>query len=1795
MKTFTNCAEKKAKQFFNLLQGYTKGIRMTAILILLLMGVSNAWGKTSFYLTANTEAWDKAGAKFSIYYTIDGTNWKFSDFMGKVKDDFYTVTVEENDIKTIIAVRHSNTATQPKWNTNNDQSQVWNQTSNIDISSSKHNRIDITGFTGDGITTYKTLSDGLHDYLEEKDIYFDNTFTQWEKVYLRVGTGAFDPNASGYARAYEMQKVPGTDNLYKHRLEKWYGYGMSNFANNWGWQGNGNQIVQPYRIYNDEYKMTGQTSYHGYELQHNNLFIPYAKSLEPDNECYDYSTNNFNSYTKEVTIHNHAGGTVTISYTNEKEQTITKTDGSFIVAQTCILKVESVDPKEGYRFNQVSFYDGEHYHVKNIGETFVVRAGTTIYPEFVTSETNKVYLKLSDDAYKDWTQVDATIAVYAWAYIDEEIPGNWFTMTKIPSKDDNIYSCEIPEGYTGFCFVRLCPSGHQDYKSDNNGFNWDNKWNQSQDLTFTEVIAGGKYYNLTNKPNDKYTGQWLDGTSVKLDPCAYGKYGFTFDNETIWCNETHNMDDFKEVKIPTGAKIQIIDFDASSISPEYKLNPRYKYSTLVQIASTADFINLDDIGLDYAVTENIWVVPNIVMAQPHTVYLHIPKEFIGDWNSNDANYQWNTMYLTDYLSGGQIIRDSDQERVAHLLTAEKDIYLSNQEQGEYWYFNIPAGYNSYIIERKTNNNDDNTGEGGAANNSYLCSATDKFYFRNPLDENNCYTLTSKREGTKWNGTWETMPNCTITLGYCEFGTHGIKYNGQEYFASNDEKTNVEIVVPYGAEVEVLAGRPLSDAYTNHIEMKVNDIKIKTFTTFNGTDNKVAIVGNTLFDDYYLTKEPHDVYIGIPNTGMDNIWYQKIENDKGVPVDGDIYVWPIAQGVGLSNLAVRTDKFEDEGVTYYKFTLPEGINSFYFQREAYNGGGTTYCQSVELLYEIPLNEENCYMLDKGKTPNSYYTGYWKSMPAHEDFRLLYVEQEVIKAEDTDGDKWLTKVKRTYEHQSDIIKKRNNEGSDVVSLHIYTRGDNPEIILQQYDDEKNKWIDIEAHMVNGPLEALPGTAMLPGRKNASPGSDIDDFVYDDGIEKIKNDDEDDGCGVWDFKVIQDGKSAKLDLVNGLERYNGKYYIRTANAEGKWIDYTIPANHMTFSPYAKQHHGEYFSHYFCKWVDLDKHYNDVSFIIANDHAKSLTDPSYLFDDKYVNNQWLPENANIRWGWSIINNKVSRAYIAGSYEGANDFLVVNHPKNDTKVTLQENINGVKGYFNDNTNWLYYADLLARPQAHVQVRAKYNGDYQYFMGKDEEFQKLIGGDANDERYYPIRILYDFKEHRFVVGYHPETEITDKVAIETPVMLIREHHNAPNQITFNNDNLTIEAPMPAYGVITFLEKELKSDKISKNAKMFYWVSFPFDVRISHAFGLGEYGSHWVMEEYDGEARAEEGWNIYNTFWRYITDTATTLQAGKGYVLCLNYNRVINEAFLSAEHDEKISLYFPSIEEVNQSTIKNQGSKEIEIPTWTGAAPQKDHNWNLIGAISYANTGETTQQSNAKFLYEYQPDDDTYSPRASNGYTFNALHAYMVQYGGKITWDNFIAVVPQAIAAKRDAENDDNMHELSLDLILNGTTQDQTFIQLEDGEATQMFDLNIDMTKIINSGSNIYSISDDNNKLAGSVIPIEETIIPLGVVSAAAGEYTFAMPEGTDGIVVELIDYETNTRTNMLLDNYTVNLGKGTFDNRFALHVKPDKTTTSVDNIGNEATGDKVKKYLIDGVLYMQKDGVLYDAQGRCVQ
>jgi hypothetical protein len=199
---------------------------------------------------------------------------------------------------------------------------------------------------------------------------------------------------------------------------------------------------------------------------------------------------------------------------------------------------------------------------------------------------------------------------------------------------------------------------------------------------------------------------------------------------------------------------------------------------------------------------------------------------------------------------------------------------------------------------------------------------------------------------------------------------------------------------------------------------------------------------------------------------------------------------------------------------------------------------------------------------------------------------------------------------------------------------------------------------------------------------------------------------------------------------------------------------------------------------------------------------------------------------------------------------------------------------------------------------------------------------------------------------------------------------------------------------------------------------------------------------------------------------------------------------------------------------------------------------------------------------------------------------MVQYAGDVNWTGVVNITPKSVAAE---QSQDSPIMLRLELQQASQALDKTFIQLRSDKGTSGFDINLDLTKIINRGANLYTVVN-GDQMAGNAIPKEDILMPLGVVITAAGEYTFAMPEGTEDIIAELIDYETGITTNLLLSDYTITLPSGTYEQRFALRLQPDKTATSVEDISTD--GKSFKKYLIDGRLYLQKDGIMYDAQGR---
>ena len=835
----------------------------------------------------------------------------------------------------------------------------------------------------------------------------------------------------------------------------------------------------------------------------------------------------------------------------------------------------------------------------------------------------------------------------------------------------------------------------------------------------------------------------------------------------------------------------------------------------------------------------------------------------------------------------------------------------------------------------------------------------------------------------------------------------------------------------------------------------------------------------------------------------------------------------------------------------------------------------------------------------------------------DLRLQYIEQELKK----DGKKTI--INRLYHFESHTFTLEEGK-CDTISVHIFNmiKGgkdhvNHPEIVLQKYNG--SEWEDIEAHMIFGPLKGDAGMGLLPGRKNAgeTTDSEVDDWVIQDGIEKIKNDQkyEEKGyraSGVWNFVVTKQDGNATFDM-NQAHRHEGNFYVRV-NGDPNYLNET---DLVTLSEYAYKHIYEDpigalkphdYTHYACKNLDKDA---SVKFTIATEHSPCIT-PDYEVEyqryatdtkviDKYVNsNATLPATASVRFSWDIMTNRLTRAYIAESKPKlGNEYLVIDGA---SLASTEANY----PYFYDNTDWVYSIDVDYKLDAKAQVKAKYNGKYQYFWSNESIGHAFVHSDGSDDTSltYPVRIVYDFKEHRFSTIYKPTDVISGTIDLAIPVMILREHNDPATQIVFNSnaDKVTAEGDgkyaysYPAYGVLTFLEDKFATNVsgISHYEKMFYWVSFPFNVKIQDIFGLGEYGNYWIIQYYDGAKRALNGLPDGTTAWDYMPADGT-LEANVGYIVCLDYKKLSTDYGYTSGEGRKVSLYFPSADLIGPEEISNQAPRTVTLAEHPkGDKVARNHwNWHLLGVPSYANPDFRTTQGDVPFFYQYWHPTDGYAAVASTEVDFYAMHAYMVQYAGEIVWSKIVNTAPSGLAAKKNSSTIDKTM-LRLELQQAGETVDKTYVQLRDEEGTEGFDLNLDLTKIINKGANIYTVVN-GDQMAGNVVPADEVVIPLGVVITEAGEYTLTLPSNTNGVTVELVDYETGTSTNLLAWDYTVNLRKGTNEGRFALRIQPNKVTTGVDCGEVEVANGKTQKLIIDGALYLVKDGVIYDAQGKLVR
>ena len=741
-----------------------------------------------------------------------------------------------------------------------------------------------------------------------------------------------------------------------------------------------------------------------------------------------------------------------------------------------------------------------------------------------------------------------------------------------------------------------------------------------------------------------------------------------------------------------------------------------------------------------------------------------------------------------------------------------------------------------------------------------------------------------------------------------------------------------------------------------------------------------------------------------------------------------------------------------------------------------------------------------------------------------------------------------------------------------------------------------------------------------------------------------------GVYNFVVVQapnaKEENREVYIDEKIEAYKGNYYIRTNVAPGGWNDYKQTANQITYSDYAAQH--KHFDHYWCKWIEPSKPVGyyvrdgmaNLKFTIANDYSNCVSDTcrDELDNRKFTINGRLGSSANVRWMWHSKTNAADRAYIAGGDECL--FFVPKEgniicTKKDSTTTTETCA------FEDRQNWTYKIDVTTVPNTKFAVTKKPHGDagdtrYCILGCETEEGETLILGTGIDT--YDMRVVYDFKSDHLIYAWIPaDTTINDSIGLGGTVVCMRKDDGDATQVTFGERG-ALNDVHEALGVLSlskeYFWKGLNGDNYAKNKwkREWYWISFPFDVCVSDIFSSFVFGQHYIIQDYDGASRAKNGcWADSPSYWRTLT-RSDTLKAGKGYVLNIGHEEVGsgNNPYIVDDKITELNIYFPSTG-VTEITGAIQSVEVEEHPCSITDHDRNiyDSNWNLIGVPTWVNIagmadGPEPEQPNYKDVYNIIENADktvgfyyhfntgteegkpgnTWTPRnvkeGEDQLVFKNMRSYLIQWAGTINWTNKSwdkTPSTKGLQARRAAEAKPEEYTLRLELSRGETALDQTFVRLqEDGDVTADYDMNYDMTKIINPGANLYSLIGTNLIQAGANVlplPAENTTVyvPMGVVADKDGTYRFSMPDGTEGMLVSLADHETGMLYNLATGYCDVPLTKGTYEQRFVLEIQPKKGVTTGCN---ESTTDDgtLRKVLIDGNLYIQRGDALYDAAGR---
>ncbi|MBQ7649246.1 MAG: InlB B-repeat-containing protein [Paludibacteraceae bacterium] len=263
---------------------------------------------------------------------------------------------------------------------------------------------------------------------------------------------------------------------------------------------------------------------------------------------------------------------------------------------------------------------------------------------------------------------------------------------------------------------------------------------------------------------------------------------------------------------------------------------------------------------------------------------------------------------------------------------------------------------------------------------------------------------------------------------------------------------------------------------------------------------------------------------------------------------------------------------------------------------------------------------------------------------------------------------------------------------------------------------------------------------------------------------------------------------------------------------------------------------------------------------------------------------------------------------------------------------------------------------------------------------------------------------------------------------------------------------------------------------------------------------------------------------------------------------------------------------------------------------EDAGWNGVGngTMSYITLRE------APVVQMYNHAENAYNATSSASQAFAVGAAYFVQRSdalSELTMD--AAYNATSILRAPQREQEEYSEPLTLTLSQNGLTRDNLFVTCSEN-ATDTYTRGFDVQKLGELTAAKVARLWTNTKgkdLCAVYTPYNanEAIIPLLFFAPEQGEYTLSIDRNTEEDI-----YLTRNGViiwDMNMSEYNFTLEQGT-DNSYALQVirRTQNVATGAEQLSNDAKRgtDFVEKMIVNGQLFILRDGNLYDAQGKKV-